>query len=50
MGTRGDLNDIKNSEEKKGGKKRQKSIFLGFTDFLADMEMRDIVYKGETFT
>lgn len=46
----GDLNDIKNREEKKGGKMRQETSFQNIRNFLADMEIGDIVYRGETFT
>lgn len=50
MGIRGDLNDIKNNEEKKGGKKWNENNFMTFRNFLADIEIGDIVFRGEAFT
>lgn len=49
-GRGGDFNKIKNNEEKRGGRTRQESSFLGFKNFISEMGMRDINYKGRTFT
>lgn len=46
----GDFNDIKNNEEKLGGKRRQESSFRDFKNIISAMEMGDIKYKGETYT
>lgn len=47
---RGDFNDIKNNEEKRGGRRRSESSFSDFRDFIAKIEMGDMKFKGETFT
>lgn len=46
----GDLNDIKSQEEKKGGRVRSKSSFTDFRDFIANMEMSDIKFRGDAYT
>lgn len=46
----GDFNEIKNNEEKKGGRPRQESSFTGFRNFIHEMGMGDIRYRGSTFT
>lgn len=50
LGARGDLNDIKNNEEKKGRNMRNEHSFLNFRNFLTDMEMGDIRVRGKAFT
>lgn len=42
MGYRGDFNDIKNKEEKKGGRERVESSFQNFRNFIDKMEIGDI--------
>lgn len=46
----GDLNEIKNREEKNGGNERHENSFQNFRNFLVDMEIGDIAYRGEAFT
>lgn len=46
----GDFNDIVSNTEKQGGRRRQENSFTKFRDFIADMDMRIIRYKGEPFT
>lgn len=41
MGAWGDLNDIRNSDEKKKGRRRIESSCKGFRDFIEDMEMKE---------
>lgn len=48
MGAGGDLNDIKSRDKKNGGKIRQETSFQSFRTFINEMEMTDIVYRGET--
>lgn len=43
------MNEIKNNEEKTGGRQRQEHSFVNFKNFLADMEMGDIVFNGPAF-
>lgn len=50
LGFGDDLNDIKNKEEKKGGRQQNELSFLPFKNFLVNMEMKDIVYSGKAFT
>lgn len=50
MGDGGDFNAIKNNEEKKGGRPRQESSFTGFRNFINEMGMGNIRYRGSTFT
>lgn len=50
MDSRGDFNDIRSHEEKKGGRKRLESSFAGFRNFIAEIEMGDIKFKGESWT
>lgn len=45
----GDLNDIKSKEEKKEGKQRNDLSFLPFRNFLAEIEMKDIMFRGDPF-
>lgn len=47
---RGDFNEIKNNEEKRGRRTRQESNFTGFRTFISEMGMGDISYSGRTFT
>lgn len=44
---RWDFNDIKDHVEKKGGNRRQEISFWGFRNFIADMEMEEVKFKGE---
>lgn len=46
----GDFNDIRNNEEKKGGRHRQESSFHDFRNFISEMQMGKIKLKGKTFT
>lgn len=46
----GDFNDIKNQEEKKGGNARLEGSFSGFRNFILDMGMGDLGFKGDMFT
>lgn len=46
----GDFNDIKNHEKKKGEKKRPKSRFCDFKNFVSEMGIVDIMFKGEICT
>lgn len=46
----GDFNDIRNNEEKKGGRHRQKNSFYDFRNFIFEMQMGKIKFKGQTFT
>lgn len=50
MSDGGDFNDIKNRKEKQGGNERLESSFLVFKNFIAEMEMGDLKYKGDPFT
>lgn len=43
----GDFNEIKNNEGKREGKRRQESNFSDFWNFILDMEMGDIRFRGE---
>lgn len=42
-----DLNDICNSEEKKGGRIRTEASCKDFRDFIAGMEMEEIGFQGK---
>lgn len=44
---RGDFNDIRDQEEKKGGRRRQDCSFWGFRNFIADMEMGEVKFRGD---
>lgn len=46
----GDFNNIKANEENKGGRKRLESSFVGFKNFIDEMEMGDIKFKCESWT
>lgn len=50
MDFRGDFNDIKSQNEKKGGRVMNVNSFANFRDFIAKMKMREIRFKGEEFT
>lgn len=42
MGVRGDLNDIRNSDEKKRGRLRTENSCKGFRDFIDAMEVEEV--------
>lgn len=46
----GEFNDIRSKEEKQGGKERHESSFLPFRSFIAEMDMGEIKYTGNTYT
>lgn len=46
----GDFNDIRKNEEKIGGMRRQENSFRCFRDFILEMEMGDIRFKGNIST
>lgn len=46
----GDFNDIKNDEEKKRGRKKSESRFCDFRNFILEMGIVDIKFKGEICT
>lgn len=50
MDNRGDFNDIKNQEEKKGGRARPEHSFAAFRKLIAKMEMGEIKFKEGMFT
>lgn len=43
---RGDFNDVRTLEEKRGGRLRTKSSLKGFNDFVTKMGMVEIQFKG----
>lgn len=47
---RGDLNDIRRPEEKRGGRRRTAGSCQQFRDFIATMDMEEINFKGRTWT
>lgn len=49
MGNGGDFN-VRNHEEKKGGKRRQDGSFWGFRNFIANMKMGEVKFRGDVFT
>lgn len=47
LGHWGDFNDIREySEKKKGGRRRQEGSFQSFRKFIADMNMREVKFRG----
>lgn len=48
--TGGDFNEITNNEEKSRGRIRLESSFSGFRNFISDMGMGDLDFRGRTFT
>lgn len=46
----GDLNDIRRTEEKQGGRVRSEDSFRQFRDFIATMDMGEIPSKGRLWT
>lgn len=50
MDIRGDLNEIKNHDEKNGGNRRSEGSFIDFMSFISKMGMGDIRFQGSTFT
>lgn len=46
----GDLNDIRKAEEKQGGRLRTEASFLQFQNFIDDMGMDEINFKGRIWT
>lgn len=47
---RGDFNDIRDHEEKKGGRRRQDGSSWGFRNFVTDMEIGEVKFRGDIFT
>lgn len=47
---RGDFNDIRGLEEKKGGRIRSKASCREFREFIGKMFMEKIVYQGREWT
>lgn len=45
----GNFNDIKDQGEKKGRKRRLESSFADFKNFISDMEISDIKFRGEVY-
>lgn len=50
MGARGSFNDIKGQEEKEGGRRRLESSFTDFRNFITEMKMADIKFRGDAHT
>ncbi|GER55493.1 DNAse I-like superfamily protein [Striga asiatica] len=46
----GDWNDLVSNDEKRGGLSRNSSSFVGFQNFINNMEMQEIAQKGSFFT
>ncbi|GER41848.1 DNAse I-like superfamily protein [Striga asiatica] len=46
----GDWNDIVTNEEKRGGVRRSLSSFVGFQEFIMNMEMQEVAQMGSFFT
>lgn len=46
----GDLNDIRNPQEKKGGRTWSEASCQGFRDFIRRMDMEEIQYQGSQWT
>lgn len=46
MSDRGDFNDIKSNEEKNGQSRRHEGSFSNFRNFISEMGMEDIRFKG----
>lgn len=45
-----DFNDIRDNSEKQGGRERLDSNFVDFRNFISEMQMGQIKFKGEPFT
>lgn len=43
-------NDIKCQEEKEGGRRRSEGSFEDFQNFIVEMEMGDIKFRGDAYT
>lgn len=50
MSARGDLNEIKSNGEKKGDNSRQEGSFFDFKNIIFEMGIRNIRFRGHTFT
>lgn len=50
FGGRGDFNDIKGHDEKRGRRRRPESSFRSFRSFITSMEMEEIKAEGSEFT
>lgn len=50
MNARGDLTEIKSNEEKKGGNIRQEWSFSDFRNFISEMRIGNIRFRGHTIT
>ncbi|GER41361.1 mediator of RNA polymerase II transcription subunit [Striga asiatica] len=46
----GDWNDIVDNEEKRGGVRRRNSSFVGFQEFIINMQMQEVDQLGSFFT
>lgn len=46
----GDLNDIRDGAEKKGGRPRTAGSFRHFSDFIQDLGMVEIKFSGHAWT
>ncbi|GER55597.1 non-ltr retroelement reverse transcriptase [Striga asiatica] len=46
----GDWNDIVDNEEKRGGVRRRNSSFVGFQEFIINMQMQEVAQLGSFFT
>lgn len=46
----GDFNDIRDNNKKQGGRRRAENSFLDFRNFISEMQMGEIKFKGEPFT
>lgn len=46
----GDFNDIRNHEENEGGRRRQDSSFVNFRNFISEMGMGEIKFRGHPYT
>lgn len=47
---RGDLNDIRSSDEKNGGRRRSKNSCKGFREFIASMKIEEIRFQDKQWT
>lgn len=50
LGDRGDFNDIRNKEEKVGGRERSESSLQPFRNFISNMDMGEIKFIDDTCT
>lgn len=46
----GDFNDIREHEENEGENRRQESSFWSFRNFIADLKIGEVKFRGEFFT